>query len=221
MAKSKIIKEIANKEISLEVAFNRLLIIASDIGNQDLIDWATNELNGYQNNEKVPKYREGNMGHIIYSGFNGRLQVTNQPLPLSALDKEIIEYLSVNSFNQDIATIERFAFGDSGNISLDLTDLAGNVYRNTQIQCISISMNFPKEVFLGILSTIRTKLLTVFLELDKELGCLDDLDIDIEGKKLKELNNKLNIIIYEDNSITIGNSNKLKNNVFQKLGGKK
>lgn len=44
MAKSKIIRELANKEISLEVAFNRLLIIASDIGNTDLIDWATNEL---------------------------------------------------------------------------------------------------------------------------------------------------------------------------------
>ena len=52
MAKSKIIKELANKEISLEVAFNRLLIIASDIGNTDLIDWATNELNGYPNGSK-------------------------------------------------------------------------------------------------------------------------------------------------------------------------
>lgn len=57
--------------------------------------------------------------------------------------------------------------------------------------------------------------------LDKELGCLDDLDIDTTGKKLKELNNKLNIIIYEDNSVSIGNSNKLKNNSFLKLGGKK
>ncbi len=169
---------------------------------------------------QVPKYREGHIGHITYSGINGHLQVTNQPLPLSSLDKEIRDALSVNPFYHDIATIERFAFGDSGNISLDLTDLAGNVYKNTRIQCISISMNFPKEVFLGVLSTIRTKLLTVFLELDKELGCLDDLDIDTNGKKLKELSDKLNIIIYEDNSVTIGDSNKLKNNLFQTLGGK-
>ena len=77
MAKSKIIKELANKEISLEVAFNRLLIIASDIGNTDLIDWATNELNGYPNGSQIPKYREGKMGHIVYSGINGRLQVQN------------------------------------------------------------------------------------------------------------------------------------------------
>ena len=49
-------------------------------------------------------------------------------------------------------------------------------------------MKFPKEMFLGILSVIRTKL--------------------------------LNIIIYEDNSVRIGDGNKLKNNIFQKLGGK-
>ena len=221
MAKSKIIKELANKEISLEVAFNRLLIIASDIGNTDLIDWATNELNGYPNGSKMPKYREGKMGHIVYSGINGRLQVKNQPLPLSVFDKEILDYIKVKHFPQDIATIEQFAFGDNGEIGLDLTELAGNVYKNSSIQCISISMKFPKEMFLGILSAIRTKLLKIFIELDKDFGCLDNLDIDTDGRELKEINNKLSIIIYEDNSITIGDNNKLKNNLFQKLGGKK
>jgi len=79
MAKSKIIKGIANKEISLEVAFNRLLIIASDIGNQDLIDWATNELNGYPNQAQIPSYRKSGLGQIIYSGINGTFQITAQP----------------------------------------------------------------------------------------------------------------------------------------------
>lgn len=63
-------------------------------------------------------------------------------------------------------------------------------------------MKFPKEMFLGILSVIRTKLLKIFIELDKNFGCLDNLDIDTNGRKLKEINNKL------------------KNNLFQKLGGK-
>ncbi len=221
MAKSKIIKELANKEVSLEVAFNRLLIIASDLNNDDLVNWATNELNGYSKDSKVPKYREGKMGHIVYSGINGRMQVNNQPLPLSIFDKELLDYIRINYFDQDIATIEQFAFGDNGNIGLDLTDLAGIVYKKTSIQCIKISMQFPKEIFIGLLSTIRTKLLKVFIELDKEFGCLDDLDIDTNVKNLKEINNKLNIIIFEDNSVTIGDGNKLKNNLFQKLGGKK
>ena len=211
MAKSKIIKELANKEVSLEVAFNRLLIIASDLNNDDLINWATNELNGYSKDSKIPKYREGKMGHIVYSGINGRMQVNNQPLPLSIFDKEPLDYIKVNYFDQDIATIEQ----------LDLTDLAGIVHKKTSILCLKITMQFPKEIFIGLLSTIRTKLLKVFIELDKEFGCLDDLDVDTNTKDLKEINNKLNIIIFEDNSVTIGDGNKLKNTLFQKLGGKK
>ena len=44
MAKSKVIKELASNEISLEVALNRLLIIASDIENDELAQWVENEL---------------------------------------------------------------------------------------------------------------------------------------------------------------------------------
>ncbi len=55
-------------------------------------------------------------------------------------------------------------------------------------------------MFLGILSAIRTKLLKIFIELDREFGCLDNLDIETNDRKLEEINNKLNVIIYEDNS---------------------
>lgn len=55
ITKSKIIKEPANKEISLKVTFNRLLIVTSNIGNTDLIDWAINKLNGYSNDLKMSK----------------------------------------------------------------------------------------------------------------------------------------------------------------------
>ncbi len=41
-----------------------------------------------------------------------------------------------------------------------------------------------------------------------------------KSRIIKELEKKLSVIIYEDNSVTIGDSNKLKNNLFQKLGGK-
>lgn len=220
MAKSKIIKELANKEISLEVAFNRLLIIASDIENNDLIEWATNELNGYPDDNQPPDYRKGKMGHLVYSGINGRLKVTNHPLPLSSIDKNLINLLQIDYFRQDIATIEKFALYDDNCPSLDLTELSGNVYKNTGIQCLSISMQFPKEVFLRILSSVRTKLLKVFIELDKNLGCLDGLDFDTTTEGAEELNQKIRVIIYKDNSITIGDNNELKNNVFQKLGGK-
>ena len=40
MAKSKIIKDLVNDEVSLTVVLNRLYVLASDLGNQDILDWA-------------------------------------------------------------------------------------------------------------------------------------------------------------------------------------
>lgn len=221
MAKSRIIKELANKEISIEVGLNRLLIIASDTNNKELIQWAKNELNGYEDEEKIPNYRNAGLGQIIYSGINGRLEVKNQPLPYNSIDKELIEQLGKSKFSEDIATIEQFAAEDNRNIGRDLTFLAGNVYKNTSIQCLSIYMNYSKEVFIGILSSIRTKLIELFIALDKEFGNLDDLDIDVNGKNLKDLNERIDVIIFQDNSIQIGDNNKIKDNSFNKLGEKK
>lgn len=44
MAKSKIIKDLANNQISIEVALQRLMIIASDLDNEELLAWAEAEL---------------------------------------------------------------------------------------------------------------------------------------------------------------------------------
>lgn len=53
MAKSKILKEVANNEISVEIALRRLYIIASDLEDDALITWIDKELNGYSEEEKV------------------------------------------------------------------------------------------------------------------------------------------------------------------------
>ncbi len=81
-------------------------------------------------------------------------------------------------------------------------------------------MNYSREVFIGILSSIRTKLIELVIALDKEFGNLDNLDIDVNEKDLKELNRKIDVIIFQDDSIQIGDNNKLKDNLFNKLGGK-
>ena len=56
MAKSKILKELASNQTSLDVVLSRLIIIASDIEDIKLQEWALNELNGYSKNENVPEY---------------------------------------------------------------------------------------------------------------------------------------------------------------------
>ena len=90
MAKSKILKELASNQTSLDVVLSRLIIIASDIEDIKLQEWALNELNGYSKNENVPEYRQL-QGELIYSGINGHLMVNKLHLDIGFLDKDFQE----------------------------------------------------------------------------------------------------------------------------------
>lgn len=209
MAKSKIIKELANNEISVEVALNRLLIIASDINNQELAQWAEKELNGYSNEDKIPFYRNEKNTMFIYSGVNGRMKVTNGPLPL----RELLKENDVSNFDMAIpAGIKTVEANIAGQYGRDCTWMSSMVYKLTGIECHKISQIVPKNALENVLNTVKTMLLKVLIQLDKSYGCLDDLDIDITAKTLEEVN-KINTIInnfiFTDNSVQIGDKNKI------------
>ena len=60
---------------------------------------------------------------------------------------------------------------------------------------------------------VKTKILETLLFLEKEFGNLDGLDIDISTKteeELKSIIQHIQVNLY-DNSIAIGNNNKIKN----------
>ncbi len=212
MAKSRVLKELANNTISLEIALNRLLIIASDIGNAELSDWAEHELKGYEN-ERVPDYRIAKNTLITYNGNNGIYKISNAPLPLKQLyDSEDPELFYV-SITDSIGTIEKYNIGPKqGKMIRDLTMFAGYVLNKTGIACTSISQIIPDNVFENIVNTVKTTLIKIFIELDKTYGCLDDLDVDIvtvDEKTIDNTNEKINKYIYIDQSVKIGDGNKI------------
>lgn len=60
----------------------------------------------------------------------------------------------------------------------------------------------------NLLNKIKTKVLKIFIELEKKYGNLDDYYIDFSNKtKEKEVLNNINNIIYTDNSLHMGNDN--------------
>lgn len=81
MAKSKIIKELANNQISMEVALQRLMIIASDLGNEELLTWTETELQGYSPSDTLPEYRNIHSTYFVYSGINGGSKLRTVRLP--------------------------------------------------------------------------------------------------------------------------------------------
>ena len=82
-------------------------------------------------------------------------------------------------------------------------------YMNIISARVVIGSQFVQNIF----SVIENKLLDIFMILEKEFGNLDSLDIDVSGKSEEELHKiseRMVVVIYNDNRVTVGNGNKIK-----------
>ena len=80
------------------------------------------------------------------------------------------------------------------------------------ITIITANVIIDPHMVVNVLSVIENKLLDILMVLEKEFGSLDDLDIDISNKSETELQGVVKQIsfIINDNSVTIGDGNKIK-----------
>ncbi len=213
MAKSKIIGELANNEITIDIALSRVLIIASDIGNDKLAEWAEKELNGYRDDEDLPEYRIIKDTRFISSGIQGNYKFTNVPIPL----EQIVGYeLPVHIYDGVHTIVEIIESKREGRYGRDLSLLASKVYAKTGRKCYSIEQIVSITSLNGIINALKTTLLKILLELDKLFGNLDGLDIDTSAKtqdEIQQINqNIINIII--DKHVEIGDKNKIEGSIL-------
>ena len=220
MAKSNIIKQLVNNEISLEVTLNRLKVIVYGLKNSEINQWIENELCSYSKDSQIPEYRIDRAGgRILYSGFNGSFQVAKLPLPESFISKEYREKIQDSQIHLSVRSLEEVQKSGDG-LSRDLTYLAGDVEDNSGISCTSIWQVYDSTIIDRILSNIKSKLLGILLMLEEAYGVLDELDIDT-SKANKDMNRETSAnilqIIFNDNGIKIGDGNKLnKSSIFNR-----
>ena len=164
MPKSQIIKDIVEDKVPLEQSLNRVFVLAKDIQNEPLAEWASKELNGYQTSDTLPDYRTGTSFDLKYTGINGRLQVKNQPLSRGWIDKEVADAISKIKIFEGIRYVSELASSPQSPIR-DLTDLAGQVDQASDggIQCVSIWQEIPHSFFQAVCSAVKSKMLIVLL----------------------------------------------------------
>lgn len=218
MPKSQIIKDIVEDKVPLEQSLNRVFVLAKDIQNEPLAEWASKELNGYQTSDTLPDYRTGTSFDLKYTGINGRLQVKNQPLSRGWIDKEVADAISKIKIFEGIRYVSELASSPQSPIR-DLTDLAGQVDQASDggIQCVSIWQEIPHSFFQAVCSAVKSKMLIVLLELEKKYGNLDNLGIDISDQNTKEIeksNAKLNKMIL---NVNLPQENKEKESLSDKI----
>lgn len=201
MARSKIIIDLVRGNKSISESLQELLVITTELQNEDFNRWIINELNGYSNIDELPKYRKNLPYIIVYSGINGSFHIKNQPLPRSAFGKHSNVLDEIDAVLCSVLELENL---NGNNMSKDLTMFAGDIYANTGISCYSISMKFGNNLSYLILSNVKTRILESLLLLEHEFGSLDDLYIGKKEEiidKINKTNEKINTKIFSDGKV--------------------
>lgn len=210
MARSKIIVDLVNGVCDVNTALKRLTVLLFDFKNDDIKNWVNYELCGYGDECKIPEYRK------IYGELYGTFLIRNVihknvPLPTNESDEFLMEYKSIKIYDP-ISFFCKSDFDKEFKISVP-PELYGNIKQSTNIDSIIVAdVRFGSSVKDKVISNVEKIALDILLELEKEYGNLDGYDIDVTTTSdIKRVEDIIFKIIYNDNSITIGDNNKLKN----------
>ncbi len=211
MARSKIIVDFVQENIPLSKMLLRLKALIFELHNNEILEWINNEINGYDETKDVPEYRKirGDVTCDIFQ-FNRVLQ--NVCLPLIYNDEHIIE-ITTCSCRDSVSAIERMMNKEDGTL-MSIIPIAAYPYLQKNVKINGNIQNakviYAIHQFSDIYSAINNKVLDIILTLEQECGNLDTYDLNITESTRDKIIQIIQNIIFQDNSITIGNNNKIK-----------
>lgn len=214
MARSKIITEILNGEMSLSLTLKRLKVLLYNFDNEEIMNWVNNELKGYPDKSNLPFYRIW-QGRIYATMIMGNQIRKNVPIPNDVFPEELKDKLTKVRIYESIESVTSMKEDESAKIYTIPPKFNKYIYQiiNEYIEIHSAFLIISPNAETEILSNVSDKTLEILLFLEKEYGNLDEFDIDFSIKSQEEtkviVQNIYNIVF--DSSITMGNENTLKN----------
>ena len=119
MAKSKIIKDLANGNVDTLTALKRTKVLLSDFDNQEVKTWINNEITGYPSTATLPDYRV-TMGNLVGSYFKGSMAShmtwKNVSIPLGKMPDDIRDKLLSVPFTQGVDALKQLSEDKSGTL---------------------------------------------------------------------------------------------------------
>lgn len=223
MAKSKIIKDLANSSVDTITALKRTKVLASALNNAEISKWLDYEISGYPEGAVIPSYRkvQGNlMGSYFKGSMASHMTWTNVSLPLGKMPDKIKEVLLRVEFQGGVESLKTLAEKSQAagteiakTIPADCFSTIAHFNNDPYMMITSARVVVGEHIISNIFSVIENKLLDMLIILEKEFGCLDELDIDTTVKseeELKAINDRILVLVYNDNSVSIGDGNKIK-----------
>lgn len=212
---SDIINELMEYTIPISGPLLKTKVLATRIGSSELLNWVNGELNGYESNTPLPKYRKS-QGNPIGNYVINNAVVSHASIPLAHLKKAELSSLTEIVINDSIASVEqlinkkgiKFSVPAKAKAYIEQSIIGlGNPY----FQILNMHLEIPASFLTNILSTVRSKLLDFMLELEKTF----DKQTEIEDLKSKNtiINQIMKTTIHGNATgvvITGGSNNKTK-----------
>lgn len=216
MARSQLLKDIVSGKENMESILLRLKVILSDLDSEPIIEWVNGELEGYKGNTDIlPEYRVIKGTPIGTYLVNYNVKYTNAQVPLSLLikDDEVYDNVITLHVTEGFSAIQNMlSKEDSGNISKMIDTGFCHAISTQELQITGMNIRFGSNQFDDIVSKVKSKLIDIVIELEKQFIDLDELDIGNQVAENKSKRNKVVVniqnIIY-DESVKIGDNNKV------------
>jgi hypothetical protein len=209
---SDIIIDLIKNKTSVSDALYQLKLLISDLNDNSIINWINSELEGYKSDNNVPPYRilkSPLYGEVqYYSG--GSLINRKMQIPIKTKYLNLLEF----KIKDNISAIEKWAKESPSDkkMSFDLRIASQIADMNLSEVCQIMGAWLPiaPASFSEITNSVKNKILDILMELENKYGILDDYTIDFKDKKDRDATSKTIVnIIYNDNSVKVGDKNKI------------
>lgn len=212
--RSKIIIDMIQGKVDVSQALEIMDLLLEDLKDKKIKKWVNNEINGYGKDEIVPNYRKAS-AEIIGTVRNYNTVVSHYSIPIPLEETEELCNIDIR---EGINEIVQMAIAEKESETHSLF-LPINIAYINSIACIHGEVTHANRqlsmyTYTNILGNLKSKILSIFKELEKHYGNLDDYYIDFQndGKEEETTKNITNIIY--DNSIKIGNENKIDKSIL-------
>lgn len=211
MERSKVIIDLIKDQITVIQAMNILKLLLQDCKNEKVLNWINKEIDGYKEDDIVPKYR------IVSCSITGNIKagywvVSQMNIPVKdEFKKFVMNYevrFGLNSIYQYSLAEEK---EKTHRLMLDMPLDYINAISLVAGEVTHAKRELSVYAFTNILNDLKPIILNIFIELEKNYGNLDKYYIDMSDKKKNKDINQFIINIIEDNSIKLGNNNIVKN----------
>lgn len=165
--------ELLQDDIPVSSVLRKALVLACELGDEELQLWVNCELDGYGEGVTVPEYRHCNMqsfGNFVGCGY---AQMTNMVLPPAFIPKEYHYITNEVVMRENLRAIETCLIHAQKDINVGLRInwpgdlvalLAGKFYRGFSLVAAWVFVQ-PSDLF-AIVDTVRNRLLRYVLAID-------------------------------------------------------